>query len=162
MQIHSMRQNPWKSQCNLSLFREISKYSILKVIIIHNPGPIGLHFYTKHDQSTVVSWKKFKIYSANKMDGRMTFCQIEFSMRFAGIFYTITDHFRVWAQSQYKDGHSMHGIFTIKIRRQWDRLIFLMGVPILVIRHLILRQTPGRLNIISHHDHIFLLMTTAW
>ena len=37
-----------------------------------------------------------------------------------------------WTPSQYKDGLSRYGVSIIKIRRSWDRLIFIMGIPILV------------------------------
>ena len=37
----------------------------------------------------------------------------------------------IWDSSQYKDGLSMYGISIIKIRRSWDRLIFIMWIPIL-------------------------------
>ena len=41
-----------------------------------------------------------------------------------------------WAPSQCKDGFSMYVISIIKIRRSWDRLIFIMGIPVLARRHL--------------------------
>ena len=41
-----------------------------------------------------------------------------------------------WALSQYKDHLFRYAIPMLKIRRSWDRLIFNMGIPILVRRHL--------------------------
>ena len=41
-----------------------------------------------------------------------------------------------WVQSQYKDGLYGYGIPMLKIRRSWERLMFNMGIPILVRRHL--------------------------
>ena len=39
-----------------------------------------------------------------------------------------------WALCQYKDGLPRYEIPIMKIRRSWDRLIFIMGIPILVRR----------------------------
>ena len=38
------------------------------------------------------------------------------------------------------------GVSNIKIRRSWDRLIFIMGIPILARRHFILRQASDLLT----------------
>ena len=40
-----------------------------------------------------------------------------------------------WALSQYKDSFTRYDISIIKIRRSWYLLIFIMGIPILVRRH---------------------------
>ena len=47
----------------------------------------------------------------------------------------------VRALSQYKDRFSRHGIPMLKIRRSRDRLIFIMGIPILVRRYLYIETT---------------------
>ena len=48
-----------------------------------------------------------------------------------------------WASPQYKDRLSqVLGIPMLKIRRSWDRLIFNMGIPILVRRHLYIETVP--------------------
>ena len=46
------------------------------------------------------------------------------------------------APSRYKDGLSRYGIPILKIRRSRDRLIFNIGIPILVRRHLSFETTP--------------------
>ena len=51
------------------------------------------------------------------------------------------------ATSQYKEGLSRYGISIKKIRRSWDRLIFIMGVPILVRRHLYIKTVPGSVSV---------------
>ena len=57
----------------------------------------------------------------------------------------------IWAPPQYK-GRLFPGmrIFMLKIRRSWDRLIFNMGIPILV-RHLYIETAPWAL--ILYEDH---------
>ena len=52
------------------------------------------------------------------------------------------------------------GIFHYKIRRSWDRLIFIMGIPILVRRYLNIKTSTGHLVIISNQtkpDENFIL-----
>ena len=46
------------------------------------------------------------------------------------------------APSQYKDCLLGYGISIIKIRLSWDRLIFMVGIPILVRRHLYAETGP--------------------
>ena len=43
---------------------------------------------------------------------------------------------------QYKDGLFRYGIFIIKIRRLWDHLIFIMGIPILARQYLYTERGP--------------------
>ena len=50
-----------------------------------------------------------------------------------------------WALSQYKNGLSRYGIPMLKIRRSQDRLIFNMGIPIPVRRHIYI-ETPRRVQ----------------
>ena len=54
----------------------------------------------------------------------------------------MTASYTTWAASQYKDVCSMYGYFIIKIRRSWDRLIFIMEIPLLVRRHLYIDMDP--------------------
>ena len=44
---------------------------------------------------------------------------------------------------QYKDGLSRSEIYIIMARRSWDRLIFMMGIHILLRRHLHIETVPG-------------------
>ena len=57
---------------------------------------------------------------------------------------------RIWTKFQYKDHSESMGIsliciyilyIYIYVRRQWDRLIFMMGFPILPIRHIYINTT---------------------
>ena len=48
------------------------------------------------------------------------------------------------------------GISIIKIRRSWDRLIFIMGIPILII-HLYLEMHPWTGKYLSHKSKIFFM-----
>ena len=45
--------------------------------------------------------------------------------------------------SEYKDGLTRSEIYIVKLRRSWDRLIFMMGIPTLVRRHLHIETVPG-------------------
>ena len=47
-----------------------------------------------------------------------------------------------WAASQYKTVFPMYGIPMLMIRRSQGRLIFNMGIPILVRRHLYMEMPP--------------------
>ena len=47
-----------------------------------------------------------------------------------------TQNLHISAQSQYKDHLYRYWIIMLKIRRSWDRLIFNMGIPILVRQYL--------------------------
>ena len=53
-------------------------------------------------------------------------------------------HTIIWGPYQNKDGLSRYGIYIIKIRRSWDRLIFIMDSPILGWRHFNIEAGPRR------------------
>ena len=58
--------------------------------------------------------------------------------------------------SQNIDGLSRYGIFIIKIQRSSDRLIFIMGLPILVRRHVYIEMGPHKSIRMCHHlDPLF-------
>ena len=72
-------------------------------------------------------------------------------------------YFTTWVPSQYKDRLSRHGITMLKIRRSRDRLIFNVGIIILVRRHLYIETAPcwqwnnsERWTNISHGSTIFI------
>ena len=60
-------------------------------------------------------------------------------------FLFINGHFQdligLQGPNQYEDGISTFGIPIIKMSRSWDRLIFIMGISLLV-RHLYIKTTP--------------------
>ena len=58
---------------------------------------------------------------------------------------------KTWAPSQYKDGLSQSGISSIKIRRPWERFIFIVRITVLVGRHLHI-ETTHRLPCIYFHE----------
>ena len=66
------------------------------------------------------------------------------------------------ALSQYKDRLYPYRIHMIKRRRSHDRLIFIMGNPILTKRHFILRRPPGIWHgyVITHT--LFSLCNRIW
>ena len=47
-----------------------------------------------------------------------------------------------WTLSQYKD-YLCIGISVVKIRRSWNHLMFVMGTPILVRKHLYIQTPPS-------------------
>ena len=47
-----------------------------------------------------------------------------------------------WALFEYKDRLSRYAYFYYKVRRSWDRLIFIMGIPISVRGHLYIETYP--------------------
>ena len=53
-----------------------------------------------------------------------------------------------WALPQYKDDLSRYRIPIMKIRRSWDRLIFIIGIHILVKRHHYIETAPDFCNIV--------------
>ena len=48
----------------------------------------------------------------------------------------------VWPLFHFKDHLSRYGIPTIKIRRLWDRLIFIMRIPIPAREHVLIEPDP--------------------
>ena len=64
----------------------------------------------------------------------------------------LQQHWRNGASSQYKDRLLRYEDFIIKIRRSWDRLIFIMGIHILVRRHLYIETVPRWINVCMHHE----------
>ena len=67
-----------------------------------------------------------------------TFTKMLFSLR--------TKLFDTWTPSLYKAGLARYAIPMINIRRSRDRLIFSMGIPILVGDIFILRRPPGSIS----------------
>ena len=61
------------------------------------------------------------------------------------------------ASFQYKDRLSRYGILMLKIRRWWDRLIFNMGILILVGRHLYTESDPSTFPTVHHWS-----LSLAW
>ena len=87
---------------------------------------------------------------------------------FLWIQLTINMHGMVGLTRWHQSGHCLNiktvfqgmGIFHYKIRRSWDRLIFIMGIPILVRRYLCIKTSTGHLVIISNQtkpDENFIL-----
>ena len=67
-----------------------------------------------------------------------------------------SNHKESRALSQYKDGLSRYAVSIIKIRRWSDRLIFIMGILILVRRHLYIETAPRE----RHHINLLRMIKT--
>ena len=53
-----------------------------------------------------------------------------------------SSHTSTWVPPQYKLGLSRYDVSIIKIRRSYDRLIFIIGIPILIRQHLYIETCP--------------------
>ena len=115
--------------------------------------PIVLNFCEANDSNVAVFWATFYdwITKLHVMDER-DFVRFEHKISFALISHIVrtpaqsssklswlewretVPAIRTRDPSQYKDRLSRYGISIIMIRRSWDRLIFIMGNPILVRR----------------------------
>ena len=60
-------------------------------------------------------------------------------------------HLVIWAPPQFSKGHQRCGVPIINIMQSWYQLIFIMGIPLPVRRHIHFESVPCRRHVFVNH-----------